>query len=135
MPFKLSSIAVLLSVVIAPAVGRAAEITAKEPALSEMSKWSVGDTQREAAFLALVAVDWSQTSDAMRRPFTHEGNPILGDHPSQGQINTYMLAASLGHVGAAYILPSPWRKYFQYTTIGFEGLVVGANYFTLQQSF
>jgi len=118
-----------------PTASFAAEIVEQEKHEFDRIEWSKGDTQREAAFLALVAVDWYQTSSALNRPDAHESNPILGERPSQGKINTYILAGALAHVGASYLLPAKWRRYFQNVSIGLESVAVGSNYLQIQKTF
>jgi hypothetical protein len=99
-------------------------------------EWSHADTWRESAFLALVAVDWAQTSQALNRnPPFREANPILGQQPSKGKINVFVALGVSAHVGLAWALAPKWRKYFQYTTIGAEAFCVGSNYFTLRQEY
>ena len=91
--------------------------------------WSSTDTKREAVYLTLHSMDWMQTRYIAKNPSEYsELNSILGEHPSVGKVNNYFVATALLHVGAAYILPSEYRKAFQYLTIGMEFGVVAHNY-------
>lgn len=94
-------------------------------------RWRTSDTVREAVVLGVSAVDWSQTlgiEEANERGLhLHEMNPILGRHPSRGQINRYFAASLLAHVVVARLLPQRMREAFQYLSIGFELEVTAHN--------
>lgn len=111
---------------------------------------SKADWQREAAFLTIHAIDWGQTLDISQKcqpvvelvnpdnpahgayiyePEKVENNPILGDCPSRGEVNTYFAASALLHTGITYLLPAGKpREYWQYLTITVSGTVVARNY-------
>ena len=92
-------------------------------------RWSDADKTREIVYLTLHAADWGQTLDISKNPTLHtEGNPILGEHPSVGRVNSYFVATALLHVGAVHVLPAAWRPAFQYFWIGVEAGVVHHNY-------
>lgn len=96
------------------------------PALAD--EWTRADTYREVAYLALHCADWSQTLTIADNPQKwNETNPILGSHPSRGDVNTYFIATGLLHPVISYVLPRPWREVWQYGTIGLEVVVVGNN--------
>ena len=44
-----------------------------------------------------------------------------GAHPTVGRVNTYFISVLLLHPVISYILPKPWRTYWQAGTIGLEG--------------
>ena len=91
--------------------------------------WNTQDTRFEAAYLVLHAVDWSQTRYIAAHPERFiEDNPILGEHPSDAEVNRYFLLTGLIHAGIAYALPSDWRRGFQLVTIGIEAGTVARNY-------
>jgi hypothetical protein len=41
-----------------------------------------------------------------------ETNPVLGTQPSNAEVNRYFLLAIGGTIGAAYVLPTPYRRVF-----------------------
>jgi len=92
-------------------------------------EWTKADTAREVAYLALHVADWGQTLEIADHPEKwHENNPVLGDHPSRGQVNAYFIATGLLHPVVSYGLrkytPDGWVQAWQYVTIGIE---VGAT--------
>ena len=93
-----------------------------------LDEWRPADTNREATYLVLHALDWGTTLDIVDHPDTHhEHNPVIGSHPTRGEVNRYMAITALAHVAIARILPTRWREGFQYITIGMEVLCVGNN--------
>lgn len=99
------------------------------PSLAD--EWTTADTAREVTYLALHVVDWGQTLDIENHPDLRETNPILGSHPSRGEINTYFIATGLLHPIVSYGLrkyaPDGWVQAWQYVTIGVELGAVGNN--------
>ena len=81
--------------------------------------WTKADTARELTALVLRMIDYKTTRDIARKPDEYiESNPILGEHPSLGRINTYFVATSLIHPVISYYLPRNYREAFQYISIG-----------------
>lgn len=94
----------------------------------EASDWTEADTAREVAYLALHVMDWGQTLDIADHPERfYERNPVLGRHPSRGDVNRYFIITGLLHPVVSYMLPRGWRDGWQYVTIGVEVGCVGAN--------
>lgn len=92
--------------------------------------WTKEDVQKETAWMILHTIDWGQTRYAMERPDEFkELNPLLGNHPSKGRINTFMGATALGHVLLTHCLDSKERPVWQYISIGIKAGVVGNNYY------
>jgi len=77
------------------------------------AEWAKEDTQREAAFLTVDAMDWSQTLKIAQHPELYETNPILGMHPTNAAINSYFIVGAVTHYAIAQALPPKQRKYFQ----------------------
>jgi len=90
-------------------------------------KWSTADKWREAAYLTVHTADWLQTRNANWDEY-YETNPILGRSPSTGKTDVYFAATGLLHVAVTHILPSDWRPWWQYISIGFESGVVANNF-------
>ena len=105
-------------------------------------QWTRSDTALEIAGEGLTAMDWGQTrfiahhdlsnpSDPVNTEYKGRGtvykfyeaetNPIIGYTPSVGRVNTYFISVLLLHPVISYILPKPWRTYWQAGTIGLEG--------------
>jgi hypothetical protein len=91
--------------------------------------WETTDVVFEGVYLTLHAVDWGQTLDiASRGDRYHERNPLLGRHPTRGEVNTYFALTAAAHVALAHWLEPPYRAYFQLFTIALEASVTAANY-------
>jgi hypothetical protein len=78
--------------------------------------------------LHYMRVDWGQTRYISKHQKYHEVNPLLGEHPTIGRVNRYMLVSGLTHVVVSDFLSPPWRERFQYVTIGLKASVVTYNY-------
>ena len=99
------------------------------PTICFASDWTKADTVRELTFAALVVVDWGQTLNIADHPTKHkEYNPILGRHPSRGDVNLYMPLAIIVHGTVSYLLPQKYRKWWQYITIGTEAVTISHNF-------
>jgi hypothetical protein len=91
-------------------------------------KWSNQDKILEATYLTLMALDWGTTLDIAEHPQRYrEYNPILGDHPTRGQVNTYFLASGIIHVAVTHLLRADCRPYWQGVTIGLTGICLVNN--------
>jgi hypothetical protein len=101
------------------------------PSVAHSDDWSSADTHRELGYLALHITDLAQTRYAAKHPeLQYETNPLLGKHPNVRQIDSYMLLTGIVHTGISYLLPSEYRKAFQYITIGLEVGTIHNNYST-----
>lgn len=90
--------------------------------------WDRNDTLLQATYLSLLVADRCQTVYIAKHPDKfYERNKILGKHPSVGEVNSYFLGLAAVHTGIAYVLPQPYRKVFQYITIGGEAFTVTRN--------
>jgi len=73
-------------------------------------KWSVQDYALEASWGIVHLIDWGQTRYIAKNPDRyHECNPILGRHPSVGQVDIYMGAGLILHPIVAALLPTKAR--------------------------
>lgn len=91
--------------------------------------WTRADSAREVGYLVLHTVDWGQTLYIADNPGEfRERNPVLGSHPSRGDVNRYFAVTGLLHGVVSYALPDDIRPYWQYGTIGLELYCVGNNY-------
>jgi len=104
--------------------------------IAQADDWSTADTVRQGVVTALLIADWAQTRWIVKNPVdSHERNPILGEHPSAGQVNTYFAVAVIGHAAISYVLPRGWRDGWQYVWIGVELETVRANYVGIRYGF
>ena len=93
------------------AVLLAANLHASEPL-------SRADLTREGAVFALDLVDWGQTLAITDSPYTlREQNPMLGPHPTRGDVNRYFVASLAFHLIILRLLPERFRPAFQYGSI------------------
>ena len=76
---------------------------------AQSRRWTPANVALAAGATAALLVDWSQTSQAMQQGWV-EANPILGQHPSLGQLTTYNLVALSATLGVGAALPSRWRS-------------------------
>lgn len=93
-----------------------------------VDEWTTHDTLYQIATLTTFAVDWAQTKEITRNPDYWELNKILGEHPSQNAVDCYFVGVALFHTGVSYLLPRPYRRYFQLLTIGFQSHAIYRNY-------
>lgn len=93
------------------------------------SDWTRADTAWQAASSALIVADWMQTRQIAAHPERWtETNPILGEHPSRGEVDAYFAACLIGNAAVAYMLPSPYRRWWQGATIAVQGYFVARNH-------
>jgi hypothetical protein len=79
--------------------------------LTGCATWSKTDLALEAGFLTLHGIDWAQTNKIASNPDKwHENNPILGKHPSHGDVNALMGATMVLQPLIAHLLPHPYRR-------------------------
>jgi len=106
-------------------------------------KWTTLDYTLQSAVITTQVIDWGQTLDiAKSQPkVLSEGdgwrmiqrrrseiNPILGDHPSVGRVNTYFISSIILNSVVAHYLPKPYRNIFQVLSIGCESYFISRNY-------
>ena len=112
---------------------------------SKADEWTKADVYRESAYMFLHVLDWRQTLYIAKNPERFmEYNPILGEFPSDSEVNRHFITQGILHVAASHYLPKAgrllpeslqktlyvdhWRKAFQYVTISFQAGVVSSNY-------
>lgn len=95
----------------------------------ECLSWDKADYYREAGWQVLHVVDWGQTLEIARNPDRYwEMNPIMGKHPSVGNVNFYMGLSSIAHAAVSVLLPEKIRPYWQWISIGVSGACVINNF-------
>lgn len=108
---------------------RVAWSTAPIAGLPARVSWNRSHTALAGAFVVTLLMDAAQTRDLARRgwPGFREGNPLLGDRPSVGQVNTYTALAGLSVLGAAAALPPRVRPWLLGAAIAVQALTVGSS--------
>lgn len=96
---------------------------------SAFAPWSRQDIALESTYVAIHILDWGTTLDIADNPSKYyEYNPILGRHPSREKVNLFFAAGIPLHLGITYALPKRWRPYWQYFSIGMNGICVINNF-------
>lgn len=94
-------------------------------------QWTKTDTLLEVGFLAVEAIDWSQTVQMAEFSEAHRSitdvNPILGPHSTPWGVTGYFATTTALHAGVAYLLPKPMRAVWQMAWIGLEAGTVAHN--------
>lgn len=73
---------------------------------AEGREWTNSQLAWGAAGLALTAIDWGQTRNISRNPDRFkELNPLVGEHPSLGQVNRHFIVSAALIGLAAHYLP------------------------------
>ncbi len=88
--------------------------------------WSAPHIALASAFSLALWIDAAQTRAAMARGY-RETNPILGPHPSAGQVNTYTALAHLTVLGAAAALPARVRPWLLGAALAVETFTVAGS--------
>lgn len=90
--------------------------------------WTHTDSWLLAGAETLLAVDWAQSKVFLHRPNVHETNPLLGRHPGDARLATYMATVMIAVPIAACWLPPIPRKLLLGGVIDLEIVVTTRNY-------
>lgn len=91
--------------------------------------WTKTNTALELAWFGVQFIDYKQTGHIVDDPSYHENNTLLLDkHPSQGQVNRVFMVTSILHPLISWMLPSPYREWWQGGTLAIHGIVVINNW-------
>lgn len=115
-------------------------------------EWKAADYWMLGAATTLLVADWGQTRDLIVSNDTcqkwvdnptsqgigtrlesypcrrKESNPILGDYPTQKEVDQYFALAILGTAGLSYVLPQTYRRFFLGGVIALQSYVVLKNH-------
>ncbi len=100
------------------------------------SDWQPENTSAELAWVMFHIADWSMTLDLVDKRYYTEMNPLLGPHPTRGEVNEYMAAILVLHPTISYLLPQKTSLYgveyhpraaWQYISLGAKATAVGVN--------
>ena len=76
-------------------------------------RWTAENTVFAFCATSALVMDWAQATYIAEHPDkVREINPILGEHPSVGQVNVYSVSSIVGALAVAGALPNPWRNRF-----------------------
>lgn len=77
---------------------------------TEIADFSAPQQALYLGMQAATVIDWAQTRDISKRPGElAEANPILGQHPSIGKVNTFFVLRLIGQHYGAKALPDEYR--------------------------
>lgn len=88
--------------------------------------WSAPHIALASAFSLALWIDAAQTRAAMGQGY-RETNPLLGSHPSPGQVNTYTALAHLTVLGAAAALPARLRPWLLGAALAVETFTIAGS--------
>jgi len=92
-------------------------------------KWTKAEIGLQTLSTSLQIIDWGQTLDIADKPDQYsEINPIVGEHPSRGRVNTYFAVSVLSNILIAHLLPSTWRKVWLGSRIAVSGYLINKSY-------
>lgn len=91
-----------------------------------MAEWSPAEYRLLASALAAQAAD-ARSTQRIEAEEGGELNPILGKHPSNAEINRYMLATALAGTGIAHMLPDSMRASALGGWTGMEAMLAKQN--------
>ena len=60
-------------------------------------EWTEENTKWEYAYYVTHLIDWGQTLEIARNPGYKELNPILGEYPTEAEVNRYFLLSGIAH--------------------------------------
>src|SRR5690242_6852041 len=91
--------------------------------------WTPSHTALASAFVVTLLIDAAQTRALARQGWVgfRESNPLLGERPSVGRVNSYTALAGLSVLGVAAAAPPRWRPWLL-------GAAVAVQAFTIQGS-
>ncbi len=91
--------------------------------------WTPSHTALASAFLVTLLIDAGQTRELARQGWVgfRESNPLLGERPSVGRVNSYTALAGLSVLGAAAAAPPRLRPWLL-------GAAIAVQAFTIRSS-
>lgn len=90
--------------------------------------WTKEQKWTQAAYLTVTTIDMLQTI-SFRAEGKPEGNPLLGRYPSKEKVIIFIVGGMALHTYITDLLPSEYRKYWQYVWIGIETWAISHNHF------
>ena len=91
-------------------------------------EWNLEERTTFAMSSVMLVADWAQTRQIARNADQYrETNPILGEHPSMGRVNTYFATALMLNYVIGRSLDRRWRTAWFVTVQSVEASVVQRN--------
>ena len=118
-----------LFVVPATAPSRASWSTTHLTELPTRVSWTRSHTALASVFAMTLLIDAAQTRQLARQGWVgfREANPLLGERPSVGQVNTYTALAGLSVLGAAAALPPRVRPWLLAAAIAVQAFTIHSS--------
>ncbi len=95
------------------------------------SDWKTEDTALQCALSALTIADWTQTLHVARNPDKYDeggfAEKFIGEHPNTSDVNKYFAASLVTKTAVAFLLPKPYRTYWQISLIAISYSYVQKN--------
>lgn len=78
--------------------------------LLRIDPWTTEQKVWAGVSTALILMDWGQTRYISKNPHRfHETNPLMGRHPTMGEVNRHFALSMAANLAVASLLPSKWR--------------------------
>lgn len=101
--------------------------TVATPAIAA-DEWTDAQVTKAVALATLTAADWAQTRNIASHPVRwHETNPLLGEHPSVGEVDRHFALSAMVGAAALHALPSRYRDMALNAGLVIEGTCVANN--------
>ena len=91
-------------------------------------KWTREDKILQCTQLIVQGLDWQQTKEIARNDDFYETNPMIGEYPTQWEVDRYFLISASTGMLVSHVLPQEYRKYWQMFWIGSSSSSVFHNY-------
>ncbi len=106
--------------------GRASWSTEYLTRLPARVSWTPSHTALASAFVVTLLIDAAQTRELARQGWVgfRESNPLLGERPSVGRVNSYTALAGLGVLGAAAAAPPRWRPWLLGAAVAVQAFTI-----------
>jgi hypothetical protein len=91
--------------------------------------WNQTHTLLAGAFVVTLLMDAAQTRELARHGWSgfRESNPLLGERPSVGRVNSYTAIAGLSVLGAAAVLPPKVRPWLLGAAVAVQAFTVAGS--------
>lgn len=96
--------------------------------LLRVDPWTTEQKVWAGVSTALILTDWGQTRYIAKNPDRfHETNPLIGRHPSMGEVNRHFALSMAANLAVASLLPSKWRTNWLMGVSGMQAYFVIRN--------
>jgi hypothetical protein len=98
-------------------------------ALPQRVSWNRSHTALASVFVVTLLIDAAQTRALARGGWSNfrESNPLLGERPSVGRVNSYTALAGLSVLGAAAALPPRLRPWLLGAAIAVQAVTIHSS--------